>query len=104
MNRRAVPQHVVSTAVAILQPFCPDLSPAGLIEALQSIDQPRPVARPRKPLTRRQAAEILQVSLNSINRYVKAGTLRAYKIGKRLVRIDPTSVEALMQTATGPEA
>ena len=104
MKKQAVPEHIVSTAVSVIQPYCPDLSPAGLIEALRRIAQPRPVAPPRKPLTRRQAAEILQVSLASINRYVKAGTLRAYKIGKRLVRIDPASVEALMQTAVTPEA
>ena len=50
-------------------------------------------------------AEVLQVSIASINRYVKAGTLRAFKIGKRLVRIDPASVEALLQVApaTAPE-
>ena len=97
MKKIAVPEHIVTTAVSVLQPYCPDLSPAGLIEALKRIDQPRPVAPPRKPLTRHQAAEILQVSLASVNRRIKDGTLRSYKISPRLVRIDPASVEALMQ-------
>ena len=110
MRKHTVPEHIVSTAVSVLQPYCPDLSPAGLIEALKRIDQPpRPVAPPRKPLTRRQVAEILQISIASINRRIKDGTLRAFKISPRLVRIDPASVEALMQaeretTAAGMEA
>ncbi len=90
----------------MLSPYYPGLSAAGLAEALKRIDQPRPVAPPRKPLTRKQAAEILQISIASVNRRIKDGTLRAYKISPRLVRIDPASVEALLQpvTAVAPVA
>ena len=100
--KNQIPTQVVTAVTAMLTPFCPDLSATGLIEALGN-HKPTP-AEPtiRKPLTRAEAAEILQVSINSINRYIKAGILRAYKIGKRLVRIDPASVAALMQTQTIP--
>ena len=104
MPKKNVPDPIVNAACSILSPYFPELSAAGLVEALKHRN-PTPAAPTlRSPLTRAEAAEILKVSVNSINRYVKAGTLRAYKIGKRLVRIDPTSVEALMQTATAPEA
>ena len=93
-----IPSAIASAAVALLQPYCPELSPASLVEALKNRNA-TPKASKMKPLTRREAAEILKVSIASINRYIKSGTLRAYKIGKRLVRIDPASVEALMQTA-----
>ena len=99
MPKKNVPEAIINAACSMLSPYFPELSAAGLLEALKHRN-PTPAAPIlRKPLTRREAAEFLQVSLASVNRYVKAGTLRAYKIGKRLVRIDPASVEALMQTA-----
>ena len=100
--KKQIPIPIVNAAIAMLQPYVPELSATGFVEALTN-REPTP-AEPtiRKPLTRAEAAEILQVSINSINRYIKAGILRASKIGKRLVRIDPTSVAALLQTQTIP--
>ncbi len=100
--KNQIPAPVVTAVTAMLTPFCPDLSATGLIEALGNHNTPPAEPTIRKPLTRAEAAEILQVSINSINRYIKAGILRASKIGKRLVRIDPTSVAALLQTQTTP--
>ena len=90
----------------MLQQYVPTLSATGLVEALTHREPAVPAPALRKPLTRREAAEVLQVSLASVNRYIKAGTLRAYKIGKRLVRIDPRSIEALLQPvpATSPDS
>ena len=97
--RAYIPAPIASAAVAVLQPYCPELSPASLIEALKHRDQPQFAAINRKPLTRREVAEMLQISIASVNRRMKDGTLRAFKVGKRAVRIAPESVEALMQAA-----
>ena len=94
---RSIPVAIASAAVAVLSPYCPGLTPADLIEALKNLSA-TPKKSKMKPLTRRQVAEILQISMASVNRRMKDGTLRAYKISPRLVRIDPTSVEALMQS------
>ena len=99
MPKKNVPEAIINAACSMLSPYFPELSAAGLVEALKHRNQTPAAPALRRPLTRAEAAEILKVSVNSINRYVKAGTLRAYKIGKRLVRIDPASVEALLQTA-----
>ena len=96
MQIKAVPAPVLSAAVGLLQPFAPAITPAALIEALKAYgnaENARPASE--KPLTRREAAAALGVSLNSINRYMKCGTLRFKKIGAKLVRIDPASVRAL---------
>ncbi len=102
MPKKQVPEAIINAACSMLSPYFPELSAAGLLEALKHREPTEAAPAIRKPLTRFEAAEVLQVSIASINRYVKDGTLRAFKIGKRLVRIDPASVEALMQTAPAP--
>ena len=92
-----IPASITEAAVTLIQPYCPELSPASLVGALKNHNA-APKTPKTKPLTRRQVAELLQISIASVNRRMKDGTLRAYKISPRLVRIDPTSVEALMQS------
>lgn len=99
--RANIPAPIASAVVAVLQPFCPELSPAGLLEALKSRNA-TPKTPTMNPLTRRQAAEILQVSVCTIGRYIKSGALRATKLGRRLIRIAPRSVEKLLNTQTTP--
>ena len=102
-----VPSAIASAAVAVLSPYCPGLSPETLIDALKNRNAP-PKTPKAKPMTRRQVAELLQISIASVNRRMKDGTLRAFRVGQRAVRIDPASVEALMQServiAADPEA
>ena len=100
--RYNIPSATASAAVAVLQPYYPGLSPEGLIEALKNLNA-TPKSPKTKPLTRRQVAELLQISIASVNRRMKDGTLRAFKVGQRAVRIDPASVEALMQPAPATE-
>ena len=99
-----VPEAIINAATAMLTPYYPELSASRLAEALKHPEPVRTAPTIRKPLTRFEAAEILQVSIATVNRYMKAGTLRAYKISKRLVRIDPASVEALLQMQTSAPA
>ena len=99
-----VPTAIASAAVAVLSPYCPGLSPETLIEALKHHNAATKTTK-AKPMTRRQVAELLQISIASVNRRMKDGTLRAFKIGRRAVRIAPESVEALLAApAADPEA
>ena len=103
MSKRTVPEAILDAAVAVLKPYVPGLTATELIEALGNRNKTT-TASPtlRKPLTRKQAAEILQVSIASVNCRMKDGTLRWFKISPRLVRIDPISVEELLQAQTTP--
>lgn len=86
---------VLAAAVSLLQPYIPELSTQNLITAIKNYDNAqRPL---EKQMTRKEAAAILAVDINTISRYIKAGTLKAAKIGKRAVRIDPQSVRALAE-------
>ena len=102
-----IPAPIATAAVAVLLPYYPGLSPESLIDALKNHNA-APKTPKTKPLTRRQVAELLQISIASVNRRMKDGTLRAFKVGKRAVRVDAASVEALMQServiAADPEA
>ena len=87
---------VLTAAVGLLLPYIPELSPQSLIDAIKSHDaaQQKPL---EKQMTRKEAADILGVRIETVSRYIKAGTLKAAKIGKRAVRIDPQSVRALAE-------
>ena len=95
-NMLEVPDPILSAAVALLKPYVPDLTVKGLTNALTTS---KPAATGHtameKPMTRKEAADFLQVSLETIKRLVKAGKIRAAKIGHS-VRIDPKSVRALL--------
>ena len=100
---------VLQAATAMLSPYVPEISSAGLVAALKAYGgpdspaaapaAPAPTATPRfaKPLTRREVAALFGCSLQSVSRWLSAGTLRKIKIGKRAVRIDPASVAALLE-------
>ena len=107
MNIR-ISSMTLNAAATLFQAENPGFTPAVLREALKAykpegatIEQPK-----QRLLTRREAADRLSVSLQSVNRYLRDGILRRVKVGPRLVRIDPASVEGLlqMQTATEMEA
>ena len=98
---------ILQAATAMLSPYVPEISSAGLVEALKAYkeetDSPAaapaatPAPRFAKPLTRREVAALFGCSLQSVSRWLSAGTLRRIRIGKCAVRIDPASVAALLE-------
>ncbi len=97
ISQRITPA-VLAAATGMLQPFIPELSPQNLVAALKDHATGKHLTViAEKPLTRQEAAALLSVSLNTINRYLNIGTLRRVKISPRLVRIDPVSVRALLE-------
>lgn len=99
--KQRITPAILAAATGMLQPFVPDLTPQGLLAALKNHEAGQPAAAiAERPLTRKEAAALLAVSLNSVNRYMNTGLLRRVKIGPRVVRIDPVSVRALLQHRT----
>lgn len=95
--RQKITPQVIAAATGLLQPYCPDLSPQGLVAALRQYnsgkEQPETADR---PLTRREAADLLKCSLNTISRYLAIGKLRKINLTARSCRIDPESIKALL--------
>lgn len=102
MTKNQMEMAIMNGVTEILKPLFPKITTQDLIEALKKqLDQKNeiktPSAIPEKPLTRQEAAALLAVSLNTVNRYMNTGLLRRIKIGPRVVRIDPTSVRKLIK-------
>lgn len=97
MPKKVVPEAILDAAVAMLAPYFSGLTAAELIEALRNRNKPTPSSPTiRKPMTRKQVAELLGVSLATVNRMMRRGVLRSHKISLRAVRISPESVESLL--------
>ena len=90
-----IPPIVLTAAATVLQPYLPGLSPEILLDAIQTTST-KDIDKTEKPFTRRECAELLGVSVHSVNRYIRAGYLKAVKISPRLIRITPERVRNLM--------
>lgn len=49
-------------------------------------------------LTKSQAAERLGIHINTIDRMIQRGVLRAYRIGPKLIRIDEDDLESYLES------
>lgn len=101
MSNRVTPA-VVSAATGLLQTYCPELSPQSLLAAIRDY-QPHPSTGGtfEKPLTRQQTAELLGISLPTVNRLLNRGTLRRIRITTGSIRVDPGTVRALLVPDAG---
>ncbi len=62
------------------------------------------MSKTEPPLTIAQAAERAGVSTDTIRRRISDGTLSAYRLGPRLIRIEAASLDAMLRpipTAAG---
>lgn len=90
----------------MLQANIPGLTSVQLLDALKcysGADAHAGRATPahlEPPYTRRKAAEFLNVSLPTIDRYLAAGLLKRVRITAHTVRITPESVRALIEGGT----
>lgn len=90
---------VIQAATAMLSPYIPEISPSGLLDALKEYKAtPIPPAH-QKPYTRQEVADLLGLSIMTINRMMNSGKLRKIKVGLRAVRIDPASVQNLLENS-----
>lgn len=98
----AITPAVIQAATGLLQVYCPDLSPKSLVAALKNYGgadttgTTAPAGKAVKPLTRKEVADLLSCSLQSINRYLNQGKLRRIRLSPKSVRICPDSVSALL--------
>ena len=92
-----IPPAVLAAAAGMLQPFVPELSPQNLVDALKA-HSGNGQAQPQfeKPMTIREVAELLGVSLATVNNYLNAGKLRRISASRSFVRVDPESVRQLL--------
>lgn len=103
---------VITAATTLLQPYCPDLTPRNLIAALKawgddSQTRPQTAKAPsiEKPLTRFEVAELLGVSLPTVNRLMNSGRLQKIKFAPHgTARITAASVRAFLEQTETAES
>lgn len=97
-----IPSETLNAATAVLSPYVLGLSAAELLKALESFNEEgeasasKQNSRPQKPYTRKEAAEMLGVSIPSIDRYMADGRLTRVRYSARAIRISAESVHKLM--------
>jgi len=102
-NPKNIPFEILNAATAVLSPYIPGLTAIELNKALETYNQnkeataPKQDARPQKPYTRQEAAELLGVALPTIDRYMANGTLKRIRYSAHSVRITQESVHNLME-------
>ena len=95
--------EILNAATAMLSSYIPGLSANDLLKAIESYNMdreataPKQNARPQKPYTRQEAAELLGVAMPTIDRYMANGTLKRIRYSAHSVRITPESVHNLME-------
>ena len=98
---KSVPAEIVTAAAAMLSTCIPGLTPATLQTALEKLNPTNASSgtdtRPQKPYTRREASELLGVSIPTVDRYMASGRLARVRYSARAVRISPESVYSLMK-------
>ena len=101
MTKLNVPPEIVAAAVTILSPYISGLSPTALLQALETYNpnavSDKDARPPQKPLTRKEAAKELGVSVQSVDRYLNAGLLTRVKYSARAIRISADSVYNMMK-------
>ena len=96
---KEIPSGIILAAVGLLLPYIPNISSDNLKKALETINNPNTAnenPRPQKPYTRKGAAEMLGVSIPSIDRYMADGRLTRVRYSARAIRISAESVHKLM--------
>lgn len=93
MNNKTIPPAIITAATAILQPYFPDLSAAGLIESLQNRPKAAEGAE-QQFFTREEVATMYKVTIATVDNWIKAGYLTAVRTGRRYIRITAASVKA----------
>jgi excisionase family DNA binding protein len=91
---KPMPVQVLSVISSVLSLYCPELTPSVLVAALQ--EYPRKAERDPKAcrgVSREEFCKMWSLSLSTVGRMIKAGTIPAYKIG-RLWRIPLDAIES----------
>ena len=101
MTKLHVPPEIATAAVALLSTSIPGLTPAILVDVLENYNSTatsdQDTRPPQKPLTRKEASEMLGISVSSTDRYLRKGLLTPVRYSARAIRISAESVYNLMK-------
>jgi len=86
------PENILASAVGMLSPWCPDLTPARLRSALDFKPDEGGI---EKLLTRKEAAQAMRVSLPTVDRCLRDGAIPKRHI-RGAVRIPASAIANIL--------
>ena len=96
MQVKSIPEDTQVALMAILPKYVPEITPMKLVSALRSYEPELAAASGaaeiQKPMSKKEVAGLLGVSLPTVDRLLADGRLRKIDTGVRSVRIDRRSV------------
>ena len=102
-KNKTIQPEILNAATAMLSPYFQDLTPEVLLKALETYNEdktdaaPKQPQRPEKPFKREEVAELLGLSIPTIDRYMAQGKLQRIRYSSHEVRITPDSVYNMMR-------
>ena len=102
-KNKTIQPEILNAATAMLSPYFQDLTPEVLLKALETYNEdktdvaPKQPQRPEKPFKREEVAEMLGLSIPTIDRYMAQGKLQRIRYSSHEVRITPDSVYNMMR-------
>lgn len=97
--KKAIDKSTLTAVTTLLSSSFPEITSEILLDALVSYGREPRKETVRRPLTRKEASEILNVSLPTINRLMNEGKLKRVKLSDSrngAVRIEYSSIEKLL--------
>lgn len=97
--RKAIDKSTLTAVTTLLSSSFPEITSETLLDALVSYGKERKNMETHRPLTRKEASEMLKVSLPTINRLLNEGKLKRVKLSDSrngAVRIEYSSIERLL--------
>ena len=95
-----ITEELLAGATGLIRPYCPELTPTTLVEAIQTFKTEKKPQSVQKSLTYKEFAALAGLSLPTVHRLAKRGELKTVKIGPRLVRIPAVEVERILNGGT----
>ena len=97
MSRYPLSSNLVVVPADQLSALISNAVSAALQRELPATPSTAEVTQPPLPalITRQQAADLLSVSLSTVDNYINDGLLQKKRVGVRAVRLDRTEVEKL---------
>ena len=99
LSNKITPE-TLAAVTAILQQYCPGLSPTILVEAIQTFKTEKKPQGLQKSLTYKEFAALAGLSLPTVHRLAKSRALKTVKVGPRLVRIPAAEAERILNGGT----
>lgn len=103
MNRPTAPLSPLSDFVVITADQLRQLVADAVVVGLRNAEPPAPAPHSEAAqlpalITRHQAAALLNVSLSTVDNYIRDGLLSKKRVGVRSVRLERSTVEKLART------